>query len=148
VRYFAYFANSSTLSSPTKAKHVATPHAPPESLLSQPSALSFTDQLQGGFSDTSPPSTEFFISSPPFTFSASQMEAGVADRDSVGIYMPAGAVMDPFGNVEEGQDVGADMDMDDPVLHQLQTLAEGQDLGETLGQPQDLNIWEWFDMQQ
>jgi len=76
------------------------------------------------------------------------MEAGVADRDSAGIYMLAGAVLDPFGSVEEGQDAGADMDMDDPVLHQLQTLAEGQDLGETLGQPQDLNIWEWFDMQQ
>jgi hypothetical protein len=48
----------------------------------------------------------------------------------------------------ESHEAGAEMDMDDPVLHQLQTLAEGRDLGEIQGQPQSLNIWDWFDMQQ
>lgn len=124
---------------------------PPENVYSsqeQPADLSFTDQLQGSFPDTSPGSMNFFTTSPRFALTASQMEAGVMDRGSAGIYIPAGAVVDPFGSLDESHDAEVNMDMDDPVLHQLQTLAEGRDLGENLGQPQNLNIWEWFDMQQ
>lgn len=90
----------------------------------------------------------FFAASPPFAFSASQLDAGGGELGNEGIYIPAGATMSPFGILEESHDAGAEMDMDDPVLHQLQTLAEGRDLGENLGQPQNLNIWDWFDMQQ
>jgi hypothetical protein len=91
---------------------------------------------------------DFFAASPRFAFSASQMDAGVGERGSAGIYIPAEAARSPFGSLEESHEAGAEMDMDDPVLHQLQTLAEGRDLGENQGQPQSLNIWDWFDMQQ
>ena len=70
------------------------------------------------------------------------------DRGSAGIYIPADAVVDPFGSIDGNNQAGLEMDMDDPVLHQLQTLAEARDLGEIVGQPQNLDIWEWFDMHQ
>ena len=91
---------------------------------------------------------EFFAASPPLAFGANRLDAGRGELGSEGFFMPAGTMMSPFGSLEERHEAGAEMDMDDPVLHQLQTLAEGRDLGQNLGQPQNLNIWDWFDMQQ
>ena len=148
MQYPTYLADFSAASEPPKAQHVTLTPLQPESVLPlqpQPSELSFADQLQRSSSEKSPASMDFFIASPPFTFSAGQMDA---DRGSAGIYIPASAAMDPFGGLEESHEAGVEMDMDDPVLHQLQTLAEEANLGENLGQPQNLNIWEWFDIQQ
>jgi hypothetical protein len=41
---------------------------------------------------------------------------------------------------------GMGMDMDDPVLHSLQTMAEGQEFGD-MEHPQNFDVWEWFEMQ-
>jgi hypothetical protein len=46
---------------------------------------------------------------------------------------------------EGGEDMGLDTD---PLLHSLQTLAEGTQFDEPLSDPQGLNLWEWFDQQQ
>lgn len=39
------------------------------------------------------------------------------------------------------------MDTDDPILHSLQTLVEGRELGENLGEPLTFDMWEWFEQQ-
>ena len=57
-----------------------------------------------------------------------------------------GVYGDPF-MVGSGDSHGDLMgiDTDDPILNSLQTLAEGADFGEHMGEPQ--NFWEWFEQQ-
>jgi hypothetical protein len=48
-------------------------------------------------------------------------------------------------DMEGGEDMGMDTD---PLLHSLQTLAEGTRFDDPLSDPQALNLWEWFGQQQ
>jgi hypothetical protein len=85
-----------------------------------------------------------FSGSPTFTFDPGNMKSGNMEG--------SGAVSGMYGDqfmVGSGGHLGdlMGMDMDDPILNSLQTLAEGTDLGEHMGEPQSFNVWEWFEQQ-
>jgi hypothetical protein len=105
---------------------------------------SFSEQLQSAV-DTSPTMDPFvFSGSPTFTFDPGNMDNGNMEG--------SGAVSGMYGDqfmVGSRGHLGdlMGMDMDDPILNSLQTLAEGKDFGEHMGEPQNFNVWEWFEQQ-
>jgi hypothetical protein len=105
-------------------------------IFSPQSGQSFTEQLQNSLPDISPISLDFLNRSPPFDF-------GIVESGQEMSMM--GTSLDPFVSMEGNQGEGMGMDMDDPVLNSLQTLAEG--FG-NMEQPQNMDMWEWFEMQQ
>ena len=98
---------------------------------------SFAEQLQSSLPETSPISMDFFNTSQTFTFpvESGQAQSGVS----------AMTVDQFFVGGNHGEEMG--MDTDDPILHSLQTLAEGRDFGENTGEPQNFDVWSWFDNQ-
>lgn len=148
----AYGANLSQLGRGSISTNTASP---PPTILSQlpftsPSfkieSSSFQDQLQPPFSDITSPTA---ITSPHDLFrstslSTNQLAHSISGGSS---FQPPGMNLDQFilDMGEGGEDMGIDTD---PLLHSLQTLAEGSQFDEPLSDPQALHPWEWFDQQQ
>jgi hypothetical protein len=111
----------------------------------------FIEQLQGNVSDTSRISMNFLDLPSTFNYNQGMVDSGTAQMGGQGL--------DPFVGIEEnhgdgtqmegyhGEGMGMGMDMDDPVLNSLQTMAEARDFAD-MDQPQNFDVWEWFEMQQ
>jgi hypothetical protein len=91
---------------------------------------------------------DWFSTSPPFSFNSGSLEGGQVElTGGAEMHAVPRFHLDPFiaGGGNQGEAIG--MDMDDPILNSLQTLAEGGDFGGSLGESQNLNVWEWFEQQ-
>ena len=103
---------------------------------------SFTEQLKSTTSEMSLLSMELSSTSPTFSFNpvnfggSQQVESGGAIHE---------LNMDQFIVEAENHGEAMGVDTDDPILNSLQTLAEGRDFGENLGNIQNFNMWEWFE---
>jgi hypothetical protein len=95
------------------------------------STQSFTGQLQDAYQKPSLLSADLFATLPMFTFGnlSSQMEPSGPGANMSEFFVGAG---------NHGEER---MDTDDPILHSLQTLVEGRDLGQNLGEPQTFDMW-------
>jgi hypothetical protein len=97
---------------------------------------SYTEQLVSSFPDTSSISMGLFNISPTLPFGTGSQ--GNNQMNVGGYAAPA-----DFGQTHRTEE----MNMDDPVLNSLQTLAEA---GESLEEPQNFNfnVWDWFASQE
>ncbi len=87
---------------------------------------------------------ELFSTLPTFTYNPINLEGDQqveASKEMQGLNLEQVLV----GAENQVEDMG--MDTDDPILHSLQTLAEGRDFAENLGETQNFSIWEWFEQQ-
>jgi hypothetical protein len=110
----------------------------------------FSEHVQTSVPDMSNLPMDIFTTAPAFTLNMGNTESGMADVKNTQAQEAADWTMAQFQTLGESQ-VEMGMEMDDPVLHSLQTLAEGQEFGEfgdDFGQPQNFNVWDWFEMQQ
>jgi hypothetical protein len=90
---------------------------------------------------------DLFAASPDFAFNTGNTQSDITGVSNLGAQAAANWTLSPFPNMGESHaEIG--MEMDDPVLSSLQTLAEGQEFGDDFGQPQNFNVWDWFEMQQ
>jgi hypothetical protein len=109
---------------------------------SPPPSQSFTEQLQGAVTNPSP-TMNLFSTSPAFTFNPGNMALQGESGGAV-----SGIYPDQFMGASASHEDFMGMDTDDPILNSLQTLAEGTDFGEQMGEPQqNFNVWEWFEQQ-
>jgi hypothetical protein len=97
---------------------------------------SYTEQLVSSFPDTSSISMGLFNISPTLPFGTGSQGN---NQMNVGSY----AAPVDFGQTHRTEE----MNMDDPILNSLQTLAEA---GESLEEPQNFNfnVWDWFASQE
>jgi len=88
---------------------------------------------------------DLFSASPTFNFNPGGMGSGHVEGISAvpGMYGDQQFMVASSGS--HGDLMG--MDTDDPILNSLQTLAEGADFGEHMGEPQNFDVWEWFEQQ-
>lgn len=108
-----------------------------------PPTQSFTKQLQNTIPEISPISMGLFSTSPTFAFTPINFGGGQQVESSGG--MEGLNINDFIVGAENHEEMG--MDTDDPILHSLQTLAEGRDFGENLGDMQNFNMWAWFEQE-
>jgi hypothetical protein len=107
----------------------------------------YTQQLQNSLPDMPDLPMDIFTTSPDLPFNIGNTQSGIAGVRNTEAQQAADWTMAQFQNIGQSHaEMG--MEMDDPVLHSLQTLAEGQEFGDDFGQPQNFNIWDWFEMQQ
>jgi hypothetical protein len=122
--------NRSSISSPN-------PLLPQVNFYEPQQSASYSEQLASSFPNTSPIPIELYNLSP--TMLVNPTNAG----NNVNISAPGPQTDLPFSLPRQAED----MDMDDPVLNSLQTLAQA---GESLGEPQNFNfdVWDWFTSQE
>ena len=94
-----------------------------------------------------PVSLDYFPVSSTFIFNQENIERELKETNGGG--MPRGSEMniDQFAVESAVHEEQMRIRMDDPILSSLQTLAEGRDFAEAMGEGQNFNVWEWFEQQ-
>ena len=108
----------------------------------------FTAQpLQSDILDVSPVSMGPFSINSILNFDPTSLESQKVESTDARMDILPEISIDQF--VEDGGEGDAiGIDVDDPILSSLATLAEGGgDLGEQMGETQNFNVWEWFEQQ-
>jgi hypothetical protein len=105
--------------------------------------------LQGEVSAISPLSMDPFSINSIFNFDPASLGTHQATFPEAEMDVMPEISMDQFeGEESKGYDPQIGIDVDDPILSSLATLAEGGgDLGEHMGETQNFNVWEWFEQQ-